>query len=279
MLLLVLFVPWRHSILAPAVISHTNAQGIYAAHPSVVKGISLREGQSVAAGEVLATLSSPELEHQLQQITVEEQTLRWQVEQQPFDDQLHQAGPALRKRWEAAREALAGVRAQIEQLTLRAPFGGRIVDMNPDLRRGIWLKGGEYLFGVIGDTGIKGEAFVDEADLLRVKDGAKATFVGDLPELHAHHCHVSGIDRVNVATLEELYVASVYGGPIASRKSSGGEVLPRESVFRVRFDGCAPANDVTREIPGRVLLQGSADSIFVSVSRKLVAIIKKEITA
>lgn len=276
--LLIVLLPIRHSISTPAVLVRAKAQGVYAAHPAVIQTIALHEGQSVAAGAILARLSSPELEYQLRLATIEEASLRWQVEQQPFNDELRNAGPALRKQWQTAQESLGGLRAQIEMLTLRAPFEGQIADLNPDLRAGVWLKGGERLFGVIGNTGVRGEGFIQESGLSRIDAGASAVFVADLPEQDTHRCTVNGIDHINLATLEPPYAASIYGGPIASHKDSTGAVLPLAATFRVRFENCASENDIRRETPGRVLLHGASESFASQAARWLLAIVRREIT-
>src|SRR3569833_500889 len=151
---LIVCVPIRHSISIPAVLVRTRAQGVYAAHPSVVRDVIVHEGQAVMAGTVLARLFSPELDHSLQMAEAQEASLHWQVDQQPFDDKLRNVGPAVRKQWETVREAVAGLRAQKEQLTLRAPFDGRIADMNADLRAGVWVRNGERLFVIIGGDGV-----------------------------------------------------------------------------------------------------------------------------
>ncbi|HEY6927466.1 MAG TPA: HlyD family efflux transporter periplasmic adaptor subunit [Steroidobacteraceae bacterium] len=276
---LILCVPVRHSISLPAVLVQARVQGVYAAQAAVIGNVVLREGQTVAAGAILAHLDSPDLDYQLQAAEAEEAALRWQVEQQPFDDELRRAGPALRKHWETAREMVAGLRAQVEQLTLRAPFEGRVTDVNPDLRAGVWLKSGERLFDIIGGMGVKGEGFVEESELARVHQGAAADFVADLPELAPFRCRVSGIDHVNLTTMDTPYAASIYGGPIPSRADHGGAVLPLSSTFRVSFDHCATGRSVAQETPGRVLIHGPGESVAQYVTLRVVAIILKEMAA
>ena len=275
---LIVCVPFRHSMSIPAVLVRARAQGVYAAHPGMIREIEVREGQTVTAGTILARLSSPDLEYQLQAAVAEEAALHWQVDQQPFDEELRKLGPALRKQWETVREAVAGLLAQVQQLTVRAPFSGQITDLNPDLRAGVWLKGGERLFDVVGGAGVKGEAFVEEADRARVRNGAAADFVADLPELGTFKCRVSGIDHVNLTSLDLPYTASVFGGPIASRRDSSGALLPLTSTFRVSFEHCTDDGGISREVPGRVLLHGSGESVISSALRRMMAIIRREMT-
>ena len=275
-MLLVLCVPLRNSVTAPAVLMRERAQGVYAPRPAQVVSVAVRDGQQVKAGEVLALLTSPELDYQLHSAEAEEATLRWQVEQQPFDDQLRDLGPGLRKHQESVAQAAAGFRAQIAQLTLRAPFDGELVDIDAQLRAGVWLKAGERLFDVIGNGGVRGEAYVGESDLARIHDGASVRFTGDLFELTPNRCRVSGVDRINQATLDQLYVASLYGGAIPSQRDRDNRVVPLASTFRVRFDHCESDAGLSRENRGRAQLRSDAESLAARGMRWLFAVIRSE---
>jgi hypothetical protein len=89
---------------------------------------------------------------------------------------------------------------------------------------------------------------------------------------------VSGIDHVNLTSLDLPYSASIFGGPIASRRDAGGAVLPLTSTFRVSFEHCTDVGGIFRELPGRVLLHGSGESVMASALRHMVAIFRKEMT-
>ncbi len=258
----VLLVPWQRSVRAPAVIGQAEAQTVYAPRAAQVAELVVREGQQVAAGEVLARLSAPDLDYAIESAEIEAARLKWNVEQQPFDDELRAQGPALRKRLETALEVLAGYETERARLTLRAPFAGRVVDVDSSLRAGAWLRSGEALLAVVGTSGrVKGEAFVGEAALPRLTGGRRVAFVADWPELPALRCSVADVDRVNVTALDEPYVASVYGGGIASVRRDDGTLAPLASVFRVRFDDCKTGGALPRELPGEAVIAGTAESL------------------
>lgn len=278
LLALVLLLPWQREVHAPAVLGQAQAQVVYAPRAAQVVTLSVREGQAVQAGDVLAQLASPDLDYQLASARQQAAQYRWQVEQQPFDDELRALGPALRKRWDTARQTVAGYKAEQARLTLRAPFGGRVVDLNPTLRAGEWIKGGEPLLGVVGNGGVKGDAFVDEAALSRLTTGQQVSFLAELPELPIVHCRVSGIDRLNLAALDELYVASVYGGEIASMHRPDGSVAPLESTFRVRFDQCDRHGALMREAAGRAAIAGESRSLIGRFARWLAALLRRDVS-
>ena len=277
LLALVLLLPWQREVHAPAVLGQAQAQVVYAPRAAQVVTLAVREGQAIQAGAVLAQLASPDLDYQLASARQQAAQYQWQVEQQPFDDELRALGPALRKRWDTARQTVAGYEAEQARLTLRAPFAGRVVDLNPTLRAGEWIKGGEALLGVVGsDGGVKGDAFVDEAALSRLATGQPVSFLAELPELPIVHCRVSGIDRLNLGVLDEPYVASVYGGQVASVHRPDGTLTPLESTFRVRFGDCDRHEALPREAPGSAAIAGESRSLLGRFARWLAALLRRD---
>ena len=162
---LALILPWQREVASPAVLGALQSQGLYAPAAGEVAETLVRDGQSVKAGQVLARLHSSSLEAQLALASARERDLAWQTAQQPFDPELQQRGPALRKQWQVAQEQVATLRQQMARLTLTAPFAGRAVDVSDALRAGTAVAEGERLLDVVGPDGVKGEAFIDEAAL------------------------------------------------------------------------------------------------------------------
>ncbi|MDE2287072.1 MAG: HlyD family efflux transporter periplasmic adaptor subunit [Burkholderiales bacterium] len=262
-LLLGFFVlPWHGGVSAPAVLGPLRAQGLYAPEAGYVteQAPIVHDGQRVRAGDVLAVLASPDLTHRLQAAQADETLLGWQVAQQSFDNRLLEQGVALRRRWEAARQTVTGLAAQVAQLTLRAPFDG-VVQTDDALAPGTWLPRGEHVFDVVGPIGVKGEAFVGEGDAARIAAGDRVDFVASVPELGAVHCRVTAVDRVNAATLDVPSLASVYGGPLpVQQKPDTHQLVPLAAIYRVRIGEC-PANEAwPREIDGTATIGGARQS-------------------
>ena len=273
-----LVLPWHGGVGAPAVLGPLRAQGLYAPEAAYVTGDATiaRDGQRVHAGDVLAVLASPDLTHRLQAAQTDEALLNWQVEQQPFDDRLLEQGVALRRRWDAARETVAGLKAQVAQLTLRAPFDG-IVQTDDALAPGTWLPRGEHVFDVVGPVGVKGEAFVGEDDAARVAAGDSVDFVASLPELGAVHCRVEAVDRVNVATLDAPSLASVYGGPLPVQQQPGThQLVPLAALYRVRIGECPARTAWPREIDGTATIGGARQSFAWRALKNLASVLRRE---
>lgn len=278
-LLLGFFVlPWHGGVSAPAVLGPLRAQGLYAPEAAYVtrQAPIARDGQRVHAGDVLGVLASPDLTHRLQAAQADAALLSWQVEQQSFDARLLEQGVALRRRWDAARETVAGLTAQVEQLTLRAPFDG-VVQTDEALAPGTWLPRGEHVFDVVGPVGVKGEAFVGEEDAGRVAAGDRVDFIASLPEFGALHCRATAVERVNVATLDAASLASVYGGPLPVQLQPGThQLVPLAATYRVRIGDCPSSKAWPREIVGTAMIGGARQSFAWRALERLVSLFERE---
>jgi putative peptide zinc metalloprotease protein len=277
-LFVLLVLPWHGGVGAPAVLGPLRAQGLYVPEGAYVTADApiARDGQRVHAGDVLAVLASPDLAHKLQAAQADEALLRWQVQQQPFDDRLLEQGVALARRWDAARETVAGLTAQVAQLTLRAPFDG-LVQTDEDLAAGTWLPRGEHVFDVIGPAGVKGEAFVGENDAARVAPGDRVTFVASMPELGAVQCIVKAVDRVNVGTLDVPSLASIYGGPLPVQLKPGTrQLVPLAATYRVRIGNCPARTTWPREIVGEATIGGTRQSFIWRAMKWLASVFERE---
>lgn len=274
---LVLFaaLPWQADVGAPAVMGARDSTQLYSPAPAEVVAVHVREGQWVAAGQPLLQLSSPELEVDLARARARADTLRWQIEQQPFDAKLQAEGPALVKQWQAAEAQVEAVRQQIARLDFRAPFAGRVVDAVESLQPGTVIGGGERLLSLNGAAGLKGEAFVGEGALRRLAQGEEAVFVADRAEAPRVRCRIGAIDRINLATLDQPALASTYGGPIATQRVEHG-LVPIEALFRVRLDQCEAGNAPLREVAGVARLRGERQSILGRAWRAALAALQRE---
>jgi putative peptide zinc metalloprotease protein len=279
LLLGIVALPWHAGVRAPAVLGPQQAQGLYAVSAGYLASVPppARDGQPVHAGDVLAVVVSPDLAYRLKGAQADEAMLRWQVEQQSFDDRLKEQGVALTRRWDAARQTVAGVQAEIAQLTIRAPFAGTLQVPGDALAPGTWLPRGEHLFDVVGPSGLKGDAFVDENDVTRVATGDRAMFVASLTELRPITCKVQAVDKVNVSTLDEPSVASVYGGPIpAEQDPRTHQLVPLQATWQVRIGGCENGRTLSRELEGTVTLGAGRESYAGRAIRALIAVVQRE---
>jgi putative peptide zinc metalloprotease protein len=272
-----LFVPWRNDVHAPAVLGAEQAQGLFAPIAARVVSAPLPVGTEVSAGQVLVQLESPDLQAHLAKEKLREQLQRWELEQQPFDLQLRQEGNALHERWNEEVEAVKGLQEQVNQLIVRAPFAGRIAEADDDLVLGAWIARKEKLFEIVGPKGSKAEAFIDESAISELKVGSDATFVADDASMRKVQCRLETIERVNMASLDTFYLASIFGGAIPVEKDRQGMLVPTEAWYRLHLNACDYALPQPKhEIRGVMHLRGEWHSIAGIYLRRAIAVMQRE---
>jgi putative peptide zinc metalloprotease protein len=267
-LLVVLVWPWQTTVRAPAMLGPLQTQAVYAPYAAQVAGAMPRSGDAVRAGQPLLALKSPELATRLAQAQAREQQLQWQLNQQPFDERLMEAGTALRKRWEAAASEVSGLRDEMRRLTITAPFDGKVADVTDDAPAGSWIPAGERLLQVIGLRGSKVDVFVDEASLPSIAEGQVASFVPAAAEQPAVKCKVARVDAVQLSSLDMPALAGPFGGDIPARRASDGRLLPLQPTFHVRLEQCEQGAAPRTEWPGTAHLEGERRSLLGRVWRQ-----------
>ncbi len=273
----VLAVPWKESLSVPATLSAIREQQISTPFSSTITREFAGAMKKVRGGETLLQLSSPEMEQQIRQVRTSAEISRWQVDQQTFDKRLLSQGNVPRRRFEADIAELSGLNDVMNQLTVRAPFDGIVVSRNDELTPGLWLSRKEPLY-VIADTSMnRVDGYVRERELQRIRVGAAARFIPDALEYGVYKCRVAEIDRVNIATIDEPFLASTYGGPIASRNDANGVATPESPVFRVRMDNCFPGESPMIKLRGVAHIKAEKRSKFIELIKNYYALAIREI--
>lgn len=285
----IFLIPWQGRISAPAVVLAEHAQGVYNRFAAQVVQANSKEGDWVNAGDILAQLSNPQLRFNLEKAQIDEQNLRWQLDQQGFASELFAAGPALQQRWQAAKTRVAALQEQVNQLTITAPISGRLVSKNASLIPGAWLAQGEQLFYIANQQGLKGEAYLTENDARRVHAHQSTTnpairFIANQPGLAAVNCQWQELENQNTHKLQQPLLASTYGGSIAVQSQNAPNpneapaLIPNTSQFRLRFTACAtePNTHLSQEIAGVIWFNTQPQNLIQKAFRQMVAVWVRE---
>lgn len=144
-------IPWRTSIAVSAVLQATARAQIYAPMPSQVQAVHVQRGDDVAKGDVLMTLDSPGLDHQIAQAQRRVAMARLQVRREAAGGVEADNIRILRSRLAGELTTLHGLEERQALLTVRAPIDGRVTDLNPVLMKGLWVNDTGPLARVVAD--------------------------------------------------------------------------------------------------------------------------------
>ena len=163
---------------------------------------------------------------------------------------------------------------QLADADLVAPFDAWITDTQPDLRRGDWVQKGEKLLTLINDGGGEVIAYLDESELGGLKPGAVGRFYPEGGSREPFNVRLVEIEGFALEVLENLYVASMYGGQLDVRNGEDDVLKPQRATYRIRLEAEKPSRD--RVLRGQLLLEADTRSVLARFWRQAVGIWRRE---
>jgi putative peptide zinc metalloprotease protein len=256
-LLALVLVPWRSGIEAPALLKSSRHLDTFVPEIGAhVAAIGVADGQSVDKGALLVRLVSPDLDYKIARTRSDLDILEWQMSAKGLDAELLARSQVTAQEYEASLAEYRGLMDQKAQLEVTAPIAGKVVDIAEGLAPGRWVPAKSRLASVIDPQTVTGEAFLDEADLDRVKVGDTATFRAEADSRIAVEMRVAEIARASTRTLPDPYLASIHGGPITVRTPKQNELVPDRTLYRLTLAPQGEAPLPTRVLRGHVVVHG-----------------------
>ncbi|WP_028681503.1 biotin/lipoyl-binding protein [Pseudomonas chlororaphis] len=269
--LLLVAVPWRSSVEVPAMLEAGRASALHAPVAARVRQVNVSDGQAVSKGQVLVELESPDLasrqaiarrEIEIQQLQMRRRAGR--------SETAADAGIVEQQLAEAVAE-YRGLSAQRERLLLRAPEGGQLRDLLPQLQVGRWVSPKDPLARVV-EPGARLRGFLAEADLWRVAPGATGRFIADDPMHPALEVQLTEVDTNGVAYIDQEALTSDHHGPIAVRRDENRRAEPVQAQYGARLKVLDASVTPSQPLRGVVVLQGRGESLLGTAWRRLAAL-------
>lgn len=268
----VLFVPWHGAVHAPAWMHADRELVVYSPLPARVE--SLHEAGAVAAGATLAVLDSPDLRLRAIQFERYADALARQLDQTVGRRDGLERRAVFAQQWAEQLAEARARRTELERLELRAPFAGRVVDVDRAVRPGVWVNGEHALAILVDDASWVVDAYVDQADVERLEVGAAVRFLPRGEAFGAVSGRVTGIDGARTQRLPEALLAAGFGGTIPTLEGGDGRV-PRDALYRVHIvlDAAPPMRSVRG---GSVTIEGKARSLALDAFRTVASLLIRE---
>lgn len=270
--LLVLIVPWRSSVEIPALLEASRASALHAPVAARLKAVHVRDGQSVAAGDVLLELDSPDLDSRQAIVRREIEILQLQLKRQAVRSETVADSAILEQNLAIAVAQYRGLTAQRQRLQLRAPHDGQVRDLPADLTAGRWLLTQQPLLRVV-EQQVRLRGYLAEESLWRVEPGSNGHFIASADPLRpALAVTLSEVDTTGAAYLDQAALASDHGGPIAVRRDEQQRAQPLQAQYGVRLTPQEPGVPLTQPQLGVAILDGRRESIIATVWRRIAAL-------
>lgn len=254
------FIPWNTRISIPAILQATNKATIHSLSPGIIKDVLVKEGDEVAAGQAILVLESPSLDDEfartLRQYEVTE--LRSQRRASNLDDLANMR--VVFQELQELRSRLNGLYEMQDKLTVRAPISGKLVDMENNLHTGRWINSKLRLAHIAQLDSFSIMGVIEGKKLAQVKLNQEAVFIPNEPELDVVEARVIEIENANIQVLDSLYFASIYGGDVAVREDDEKQLVPEESIYKIKFEPQQIEQIIPRVVKGEVHIRGEPRS-------------------
>ena len=274
--LLLLFVPWNTRVSAPAIVRYTSYSHIYPQHQARLAEIYIQPGEQVTRDQILFLLKSPELDHKHRQAERTVDMLNLQLSRQATQASKIEEGGVLNRELAKTLSEAQGYEEQLQQLKIKTPISGTVVEITDALTSGRWVNKSLQLALVVNPDNLQVEAYFTEDKIGQIKPGTSGYFYPETALYPPFPVHVDSIGHAALTTLDNPFQSSIYGGDIASQEQPDGSLLPNHSIYSVKLTPetvVEPVNQVQR---GEVRIAGTPRSIVGRIWQSVAAVLIRE---
>lgn len=266
--------PIIRGVDSPGVLVAAEEQDLHLPVAAMLVKVAAREGERVEKGDVLFEATSPDLDHRLRKARLELQLVRLQLSRLLASTKELEQAVILQRAEVAARQKIEGLDAERKSLSVRAPFAGRIVDLDTAMRPGTHVAKEQLLARITGDFGARIKAMVSDTELHRINTGAKGVFIADEADWAALPVRLEAIAPASNGLLGEPGLADRYGGAVTAVEKDQ-RLVARDGWVEVVFtakDGLPPA----RLMRGNVWVEAEAVSPIGVLWRQIGRVLVRE---
>jgi putative peptide zinc metalloprotease protein len=235
--------PLDRHVLVPAVFLPAQEARLFAPEPAEVMRVTVKPGEKVEQGQVLAHLFVPNIGH-LQRIA----QLRLEVTEGRLtriaDDAQDLAElRVLEQQRETTLAELDGLAKRGALLVLHAPLSGVVSGDASTLHEGQSVSSETLLFHIVDPSQGRIVALVAEQDAGRLAQGADVSFVAADGLQRTVHGSVEAAGLPGAEGPAAMYLSSQFGGPIAVNPSAsrGFEPMTGRIPMMIAAQGAAPS--------------------------------------
>jgi putative peptide zinc metalloprotease protein len=274
--LLLLFVPWNTRISAPAIVRYTSYSHIYPPHHARLAAAYIQPGEQVTRNQILFLLKSPELDHKHRQAGRTIDMLNMQLSRQATQaGKIEESGVLNRELAKTLSEA-QGYEKQLQQLEIKAPISGTVVEITDALTPGRWVNESLQLALVVNPDNLLVEAYFTEENIDQIKPDASGYFYPETALYPPFPVHVDSIGHASITTLDNPFQSSIYGGGIASQEQPNGTLLPNHSIYSVKLTPGNVTDSVNQIQRGEVRIAGTPRTIAGRLWQSVAAVLIRE---
>ncbi len=273
-----MLVPWSTRISIPTFLSAAREIKLYPPFTAVLVNMNVATGSQVKKGDLLFKFASPELQKNMIQAKERQSLLQARLDRIGSDEQDRTARIVLLNELETTRKEQRGLKRLLSDLEIRAQFDGRVVDLDPEIREGMWMNSAQPVAMLQGKAGVNVKGYVSEANLFRFAEGASADFIPEDPALGRMALVVDRISYAGAKRLDEPYLALRFDGSIATSEIDADKLIPVDAYYSVLLSPASAEEQWQPEkvVRGYAIIQGTPQSFYDRAMRGILSVLVRE---
>lgn len=273
---MVLVVPWSGRIEIPAVLSAADLTQIYPVRPARIVSINTARGDRVTIGTTLAKLDAMEVEKELSDTVTNMDLVKLRLGRAMADAEEREQYLVLSGRLASLQAKLEGLQKEKEELTVRAPVAGTVLEIGPDLHPGRWVKKSDLIGLVATQKHYVVRGYIAETDLARLKSGTTGRFIPDDLTRPSIPVTLASVARSGASQIDIPELASVYGGRVSVETDASQKLTPVGAQYLVELKPHDVGGSPNQVIRGVVELSGQSTSILTRIVRASLQVLIRE---
>ena len=170
----------------------------------------------------------------------------------------------------------AGLKKELNELVIRAPISGTVLELASKLEPGRWV-GRDLQLALVGKPGLwEATGYVSEADVWRVSDGADGTFIPDAPFAEAIPVRLDRVASQGAEHISTPALSSVYGGQIGVNRGENDRLIPIQAAYQVKLSVLSRPTGQNSEFRGLIHLAGRPESFAARAWRQVLKVFARE---
>jgi putative peptide zinc metalloprotease protein len=271
--------PFPTSVKVPVMLRSSQSQLIYAPYPGRLVNVNIDKDKLVKKGEALIEVTSDELDQELKKIKPQLASIELRLSRQAASQSDRSLITVLREQREQLLEREKGLLYNKEKSIITAQYDGKIVDMLPEVREGLYVSTSQALASLVNPAAFWVEGYIDEIDLRLIHAGLHGKFIPESITRNSFDVTLERIDNSNSTVIDprNAGLVATKGGSILVRSTDKGDE-PESAVYRVIFTPTDMEQLLSfdRALRGTVVVKGKGRSFFEGVWRNILRVLIRE---
>jgi putative peptide zinc metalloprotease protein len=269
-------VPWSTRVEVPAIFEAADTVKVFPPRPAQIVSVEAKRGQFVEQSQPLLRLHDKRVESDIAQTKIRIDITRLRLARAVVDDQDKENTLVLSHELKSLQTRLAGLMKQRDELTIRAPISGTILELDPDLHPGRWLAKADRLALMSSRRAHVLRGYVDETSLYRIAPGTQGRFVPDDLTRASLPVRLRTIAHAGAASIDIPALASVNGGRVAVQPDDRNRLVPVTAHYQLELLPDADFRAPDQTIRGIIELDAEPESFAVLAWRQIANVLIRE---